>query len=145
MGTTQTKHQQVFDNILAANAQVNFDIKTADDACNVHGLILDIHVGNTGVGLTFGQWALVLRPRGQAINTPVITTSQINLEFEIPIFWMLGNWMTEAGQIDHIGGAPKSSRNCARNSILTVSVESSALSGSSVRVHGTATWFETTK
>jgi len=59
---------------------------------------------------------------------------------------MLGTWMTsDTGVVSHIGGSPRTSRNCPRGGRLVLAVANSALSGSTVRIHGTMTWFETTK
>jgi len=145
MGITQTKRQQAFDTTVAANALASIVLRVRSDPCNIHGLILDVHVGNTGVGLSFGQWCVVLMPRADT-TIPVMTTAGINTEDANPIFWMLGNWMThETGGIDHIGGAPKSSRNCGQAGVLRFIIENSPVSGSTVRIHGTASWFETAK
>jgi len=144
LGITQTKRQAVMDITVAANAHGTFTINTAEDPCNIHGLIVDLHAGITGAGLTFGQWALVLLPRGTG-PLPIIDTTAINAEADNPVFWMLGNYMMVAESVDHFGGAPKTSRNCPRGGRLIIRVSNSALSGSTIRVHGTITWFETIK
>ena len=87
MGTTQTKRMQTLDNTIAANAQVTFTIDTADDPCNIHGLIVDMHVGNTGVGLSFGQWIAYVQPRGST-SGPIIDTTAINAEQDNPIIFL---------------------------------------------------------
>ncbi len=145
MGVSQTKRTQSIDNTIAANAQVATIISTSEDPCNIHGLIADMFLGQTGVGLTFGYWALVLLPRGDTA-VPTLNTTTINAEQFSSVVWMLGSWMTDdAGVISHIGGAPKSSRNCPRNGRLVLSIHNSALSGSTVRIHGMLSWFETIK
>ena len=145
MGITQTKRQQVLDNTVVVNGQVNLVINAADDPCNIHGLILDIKIGSTGAGLSFGQWGLVLLPRSSTADVDM-TTATLNTEVDNPVFWMLGTWMTDiTGGLDRIGGAPKTSRNCPRGGRLRLSIKNSALSGSTIRVHGTVTWFETIK
>ncbi len=145
MGITQTKRQQAIDNTVAANAQVNTVINTADDPCNIHGLIIDIRIGSLSTGLSFGQWAVTLMPR-VGTNAPVLTTSTINSEIDNPVFWMLGSWMTDlTGGLDRVGGAPRTSRNCPRGGRLQFNLENSAVSGSGIRFHGTATWFEVIK
>jgi len=81
-------------------------------------------------------------PRGTGTD-PNITTSGLNAELDNPIVWMVGNWMVVAESVDHFGGAPKSSRNCPKGGRLKLAVNNSALSGSTVRIRGTVTWFET--
>jgi len=146
MGISQTKRWVAFDNIIGANAQQSTTV-TAKEPCNVHGLILDVFVGQTGAGLSFGYWMLLLMPRpAAAVSEPIINTTNLNLELENPLTWMLGSWMTDdAGVVSHVGGAPKSSRNCPRDSRLILIIQNSALSGSSIRTHGIMTWFETIK
>jgi len=145
MGISQTKRVRAFDNTVAANAQIGLILNTADDPCNIHGLITDMMIGQTGVGLSFGYWALCLLPRGTTAN-PVLTTTALNSEVDNPIFWMVGTWMTDdAGVVSHIGGAPRTSRNCPRGGRLVLVIANSALSGSTIRTHGVATWFETIK
>jgi len=144
MGVSQTKRTQAVDNTVAVNAQSSFVI-TSEDPCNIHGLMLDLMVGQISTGLTFGYWAMFLKPRSDT-NVPVLNTTNINAESFSAITWMQGTWMTDdAGVISHIGGAPKSSRNCPRGGALVLVVANSALSGSTVRIHGTITWFETIK
>jgi len=145
MGISQTKRQAAIDNTVAAGGLAAFTIKTADDPCNVHGLILDVRIASTGAGVSFGQWALVLKPRGSTAD-PSLTTTGINAELDNPIFWMLSTWMTNGVSfVDRFGGAPRTSRNCPRGATLRLLVESSALSAGGTRVHGTVTWFETIK
>ncbi len=144
MGVSQTKRVQAIDNTIAPNAQVNIVILTSEEPCNIHGLILDLHIGSLGAGLTFGQWVLSLLPRTGGLN-PNVTTAGINAEADNPIFWMVGNWMVFGETIDHFGGAPRTTRNCPRGGRLLLSANNSALSGASVRIRGTATWFETIK
>jgi len=144
LGVSQTKRTRGFDVIIAANAQGSLAI-TSEDPCNVHGLMADFMIGQTGAGLTFGYWALYLLPR-ESTSEPVLNTTNLNSEIDTAVMWMVGTWMTDdAGVVSHIGGAPKSSRNCPRDGRLVFIIANSALSGSSVRVHGTLTWFETIK
>jgi len=145
MGITQTKRQQALDNTIAVGGQITFVLNTASDPCNIHGLMLDINIGsNVGSEHNFGAWALVLSPRGTT-GIPAITTGAINFEADNPIFWMLGSWMNIDRGFTHIGGAPRTSRNCPRGGRLQVTIANSPVSTSAVRVHGTATWFETIK
>jgi len=145
MGITQTKRTSALDNTTAANAQTNTIISTSEDPCNIHGLQVDMMLGQTGAGLTFGYWAVYLLPRvGTAF--PTLQTTQINAEQDTAVLWMLGTWMTDdSGVISHIGGSPRTSRNCPRGGRLVFILANSALSGSTVRIHGTFTWFETIK
>jgi len=144
MGISQTKRVQAFDSTVAANAQAAFSI-VADQPCNIHGLILDMMIGQTSVGLTFGYWVLYLLPRGTTA-IPTANTAGLNGENNNPVMWMLGTWMTDdAGVISHIGGSPRTSRNCPEKGRLILVIHNSALSGSGVRLHGTMTWFETLK
>jgi len=143
MGISQTKRQQVIDNTISAGTQVNTTIRTIGDPCNIHGLILDLWIGSRLVTQhNFGQWAVLINPRG-GTGTPSITTTSINAEQDNPLFWMLGSWMTVESDKSHVGGAPRTSRNCPTNSKLTLAIESSALSEGASRIHGTVTWFET--
>jgi len=135
----------VIDNTVALGGQLDVIINTADDPCNIHGLILDIWAGVVSSTVpTFGQWALMVLPRG---NTPVpaLTTTSLNNEDNNPVIWMLGSWLASGDDKAHVGGAPRTSRNCPRNGRLVFSIENSALSGTGIRVHGVATWFETIK
>ena len=141
MGVSQTKRTQGHDNTIVPGAQTVFT-NTSEDACNIHGLILDLLVGGLSTGLNFGHWALCLLPRSSTA-VPVITTTNLNSEIDSPVMWMLGTWMLNNDSISHIGGAPKSSRNCPRGGRLVAIIESSVLSASNVRVHGNSTWFET--
>ena len=145
MGVTQTKRMLATDNTIAANAQLDRIISTSEDPCNIHGLMMDFMVGQTGAGLTFGYWALMLFPRGDT-SFPTLNTTGINTQLFEAVVWMSGTWMTDdAGVVSHIGGAPRTSRNCPRGGRLVLVISNSALSASTVRVHGTVTWFETTK
>ncbi len=145
MGISQTKYMQAIDNTISLGSTLVVNIKTGGDACNIHGLILDLFVGsNVGAEHNFGHWALALLPRTSGPN-PLITTAGINNEQDNPIIWMLGSWMIVDRGFTHIGGAPRTSRNCPANAVLKVLIENSAVSTTAVRVHGNATWFETTK
>jgi len=141
----QTKRVQVIDNTIAAGTQLNVTIKTLEDACNVHGLILDLWVGQQVLTFhDFGKWALMVVERKTA-GIPLLTTTSLNAENDNTTFWMLGSWMVVDQDRVHIGGAPRTSRNCRKDSRLIVGIENSAVSAGAVRVHGTVTWFETTK
>ncbi len=145
MGIAQTKRIQVIDNTVSAGAQLNVTLKSGEDACNVHGLILDLWVG--GQVLTqhnFGKWALSTVIRSGA-GAPNLTTTSLNAETDNPVIWMLGAWMIVDPDRIHVGGAPRTSRNCASKSKIVFSLENSAVSAGAVRVHGVCTWFETTK
>jgi len=145
MGVSQTKRQQGISNTVSAGGQSDTILNTASDPCNIHGLIVDLWVGSEVTGQhDFGHWSVVLQPRGDA-STPAINTGAISLEAANPIFWMLGSWMVIGPDKSHIGGAPRTSRNCPRGGRLKVSVENSALSAGAVRYHGNASWFETIK
>ncbi len=145
LGVTQTKRIQVIDNTVALGTQLNVTLNTADDPCNIHGLILDLWAGVvTSTVPTFGQWALSLLPRG-GTTAPALTTAGLNAETNNPIIWMLGSWLASGDDKAHIGGAPRTSRNCPRGGRLIVGIENSALSGTGIRIHGVATWFETIK
>jgi len=145
MGISQTKRQQVIDNTVALGAQLNVTLNTATDPCNIHGLVLDVWIGSqVDTQHDFGKWAVVLQPRATA-GAPVLTTTALNSEIDNPIFWMLGSWMLVGPGWNHVGGAPRTSRNCPRDGRLRFIVENSSVSAGSVRVHGTATWFETIK
>ncbi len=143
MGVSQTKRTQAVDTTVTANATTEFVISTSEDPCNIHGLIVDVHIGNTSAGLNFGQWGVFLLPRKDT-SSPGIQTSAVNSEEASAVTWMLGNWMNVLETVDHIGGAPKSSRNCPRQGRLVFKLENSPVSVGTVRVHGTFTWFETT-
>jgi len=144
MGVSQTKRERALDNIIAANAQVALTIQS-EDPCNIHGLIFDMMIGQTSVGLTFGYWKMFLLPR-TSTPVPVVNTANINTEDDTAVTWMSGTWMTDdAGVVSHIGGAPRTSCNCSRGGRLVLVIANSALSGSSVRIHGTVSWFETIK
>ena len=145
MGTTQTKRYQAIDNTISLGAQLDVEIAKATDPCNVHGLILDLWVGsNVGAEHNFGKWMLNALPRAET-NPPLIKTSDINTEKDSAVCWMLGSWMIVDRGVAHIGGAPRTSRNCPRNGRINLSIENSSLSTTAVRVHGVATWFETQK
>jgi len=145
MGISQTKRLSAFDDIIAANAQGVFFVTTSEEPCNIHGMILDMMIGQTGAGLTFGYWILALLPRKDT-GVPIVNTATLNTEDYSAITWMVGTWMTDdAGVVSHIGGAPRTSRNCPRGGRLVMIIHNSALSGSSVRTHGTASWFESIK
>jgi len=143
MGTTQTKRTQGIDSTIAANANASFTI-SSEEPCNIHGLITDVFVGNTGAGLNFGHWGVYLLPR-TSTGVPVPTTGNLNTEIDSAVTWMTGTWMCNTESVAHIGGAPRSSRNCPRGGRLVLVIENSALSASLVRVHGVQTWFETIK
>jgi len=145
LGTTQTKRVQVIDNTVALGAQLDVTLNTAGDPCNIHGLILDIWVGQQVATFhDFGNWALMLLPRGASV-IPSLTTTSLNNEKNNPVMWMNGNWMLVDLDRNHVGGAPRTSRNCPRDGRLVFSLENSAISQGAVRVHGVATWFETIK
>ncbi len=145
MGITQTKREQAIDNTISLGSQLSQVINTSEDPCNIHGLSLDLFVGsNVGAEHNFGKWKLFLMPR-TGTNIPTLTTTAVNDERDSAITWMLGSWMIVDRGFAHIGGAPRTSRNCPRGGRLVLVVENSALSTTAVRVHGTMTWFETTK
>jgi len=144
LGISQTKRIQAVDDIVAPNTTGGITI-TSEEPCNIHGMQIDVQIGNTAAGLTFGYWAVYLLPRGSTA-LPTLNTTNLNNEQDSPVTWMLGSWMTDdAGVVSHVGGSPKTSRNCPRGGRLVLSIANSVLSGSSVRLHGTITWFETTK
>ena len=144
MGTSQTKRVRVIDNTVAAGAQLN-DILPQTDACNVHGLIVDLWVGSqVDTQHDFGKWALMQLPRGTT-PIPSLVTSTLNTEVDAATFWMIGSWMLIGPDHNHIGGAPRTSRNCPAQGRLVIAIENSSVSAGAVRVHGTVTWFETTK
>ena len=144
MGVSQTKRFQVIDNTLAPNAQLNDVISTSEDPCNIHGLQLDVWVGTTTAGLNFGAWGLWLLPR-QATAVPILTTTALNTEVDSAVNWLLGAWLQNENAFNHVGGAPRTSRNCPRGGRLVFSIASSAVSATTTRIHGVVTWFETTK
>jgi len=145
MGVSQTKREQAIDNTISVGAQLDVDLVTVVDPCNIHGLIVDMFVGsNVGAEHNFGHWSVHVRPR-TGTGAPAMTTTGINLEKDIAIKWMQGSWMIVDRGFTHIGGAPRTSRNCPRGGRLTVSIGNSAVSTTAVRVHGVATWFETQK
>jgi len=142
LGVTQTKRQLVIDNTISAGASLN-SVLPISDACNVHGLIVDIWVGSqVDTQHDFGKWAVMQLPRG-GTGIPAITTANINTENDNAVFWMLGAWMIIGPDHNHIGGAPRTSRNCPKNGRVVVAIENSSVSAGAVRVHGTVTWFET--
>ncbi len=144
MGITQTKRVFVIDNTVSAGAQLNVQIP-ADSPCNIHGLILDLWVGQQVLTFhDFGKWALLLLPRGGA-GVPSLTTTSLNSGVDQAVIWMLGAWMVVDQDRNHVGGAPRTSRNCPQQGRLFFALENSALSAGAVRVHGTVTWFETRK
>ncbi len=144
LGIAQTKKLFVIDNTIGAGAQLDVEIP-ADTPCNVHGLILDVWVGSqVATQHDFGNWALFALPR-TASGVPPITTSGVNAENFASTVWMFGNWMLIGPDHNHVGGAPKSSRNCPDAGRLVFSLENSAVSAGAVRVHGTVSWFETRK
>jgi len=144
MGISQTKRLSALDNTVAANAENVLNIQS-EEPCNIHGLIVDIMIGQTGTGLSFGYWSLYLIPRPVA-TTLALNTTNINGENDSAVTWMIGTWMTDdAGVISHIGGSPRTSRNCPRGGKLVLVISNSALSGSTIRIHGTLSWFETIK
>ena len=134
----------VIDNTVAPGAQFNDVIITSEDPCNIHGMILDVTIGTNVAGLNFGNWALSLLPRS-ATAVPILTTAAANTEVDSAVFWLFGSWMTEASVFARIGGSPRTSRNCPRGGRLVFGVENSAVSGTTVRIRGTVTWFETIK
>jgi len=145
LGISQTKRQQGIDFTVSAGAQGLATLNTAADPCNIHGLILDLWVGSEVTGQhDFGHWSVVLQPR-EDTSAPSMTTSGISAEDANAIFWMLGTWMLIGPDKVHIGGAPRTSRNCPRGGRLRVLVENSVLSAGAMRVHGNASWFETIK
>ena len=145
MGISQTKRMQAIDNTVSAGAQLDVVLNTADDPCNIHGLIIDLWVGQQVVTFhDFGKWALFLLPR-TGTSVPSINTTGVNSENASSVIWMLGTWMVVDVDRAHVGGAPRTSRNCPRGGRLVVSIENSSVSAGAVRVHGVATWFETIK
>jgi len=143
LGISQLRRQFALDFTVLANATGNANVNIPSDPCNVHGLIVDVRIGSIGIGLSFGTWALTLRPRAST-SIPDLRTADINAEKDNPVFWMLGSWMAdEQGAVDRVGGSPRTSRNCPRDSKLNFAVENSPISGATVRVHGVVTWFET--
>ena len=144
MGISQTKRQQVIDNTISAGSQLDVTMP-GEDACNIHGLIVDLWVGSqVDTQHDFGKWAVMLLPR-EGTGVPSLTTANLNNEKDASVFWMLGSWMIIGPDHNHIGGAPRTSRNCPRQGRMIISIENSAVSAGAVRVHGTVTWFETTK
>jgi len=144
LGISQTKRTFAIDNTVSLGAQLDVPIP-ANDPCNIHGLILDVWVGSEVTGQhDFGKWGLFLLPR-TGTSVPPINTAGVNAEAAVSTIWMLGSWMLIGPDHNHVGGAPKSSRNCPNSGRLVFSLENSAVSAGAVRVHGTVTWFETTK
>jgi len=144
MGVSQTKRISAVDNTIAAGGQLDIEIKS-DNACNIHGLIVDLWVGQQVATFhDFGYWAVSLLPRTQT-QVPNLITSQVNDERDSAVFWMLGSWMIVDTDRAHVGGAPRTSRNCPRDGRMVVSISNAALSAGSVRVHGVISWFETVK
>jgi len=135
---------QVIDNTVAAGAQLDVVIP-ADDPCNIHGLIVDVWIGSqVDTQHDFGKWALFLLPRtGTAV--PSINTAGVNNELNNSVTWILGSWMLIGPDHNHVGAAPRTSRNCPKAGRLVFSVENSAVSAGAVRVHGTITYFQTVK
>ena len=144
MGVSQTKRTQAIDNTIAAGAQLDVVLNTAEDPCNIHGLIIDLWIGQQVVTFhDFGYWAVFILPRkGTAV--PPLTTTNINNENDSAVTWMLGTWMVVDVDRAHIGGAPRTSRNCPRGGRMVISMANSAISAGAVRAHGVASWFETT-
>ena len=133
----------MIDNTVGAGAQLNVPIP-ATQSCNVHGLILDVWVGSqVDTQHDFGKWGICQLPRGTTA-IPLLTTTALNTEVDAATFWMLGSWMIIGPDHNHVGGAPRTSRNCPKNGRMVFVLENSALSAGAVRVHGTVTWFETT-
>jgi len=144
LGVSQTKRNRGIDNTIGINADATITV-TSEEPCNIHGLQVDVMIGNVGAGLSFGYWALYLLPRGST-NLPTLNTSNLNNEQDSAVTWMLGTWMTtDTGVVSHIGGSPRTSRNCPRGGRLVLIVANSVISASTVRMHGVMTWFETTK
>jgi len=145
MGITQTKRVQVIDNTAAPGVQTDVVLNTADDPCNIHGLILDLWMSQSTAGLTsFGNWALSLLPRA-ATAVPILTTANLNLEVDNPVFWGVSSFNVIGSNSIRVGMAPRTSRNCPRSGRLVLGFFNSAVSTGTVRLHGTATWFETIK
>jgi len=145
MGISQTKRTQGIDGTISAGTQVNTLLNTAGDPCNIHGFQLDLWIGSRLITQhNFGHWAVTLQPRGDT-TMPNIKTSDLSAELSSSIMWMLGSWMTVESDKAHIGGAPRTSRNCPKGGRLQVAIESSALSEGASRFHGNAQWFETIK
>jgi len=142
---SQTKRTQAIDNTIAAGAQLDVLLNTAAEPCNVHGLIIDLWVGQQVVTFhDFGYWAVTILPR-TTTSVPVLNTSNVNQEKDSAVMWMLGTWMVVDTDRAHIGGAPRTSRNCNRGARMFISIANSSVSAGSVRAHGVATWFETIK
>ena len=145
MGVSQTKRSVAIDNTISVGANLAQDLVNVEDPCNVHGLILDLWIGsNVGAEHNFGKWAVFAQPRTNT-NIPTVNTTNVNDERDSAITWMLGAWMIVDRGSTHIGGAPRTSRNCPRGGRITLAIENSTLSTTAVRVHGVCTWFETQK
>jgi len=144
LGISQTKRTFAIDNTVNAGAQLDVQIP-ANDPCNIHGLILDVWVGSqVDTQHDFGKWALLLLPRS-GTGVPSMDTSGVNSENSVSTIWMLGSWMIIGPDHNHVGGAPRTSRNCPNSGRLFFVLENSSVSAGAVRVHGTVSWFETTK
>jgi len=145
LGISQTKRTQGIDNTIAAGAQLNVTINASEEPCNIHGLVLDLWIGQQVATFhDFGYWALYLLPR-VTTSVPVLNTTNLGDERDSAVTWMLGSWMVVDTDKAHVGGAPRTSRNCPRGGRLVLTIANAALSAGSVRVHGIATWFETVK
>jgi len=141
---SQTKRSQGLDNTISVGGQTSFTV-TASNPCNVHGLILDLHIGsNVGAEHNFGYWALYLLPREQT-SIPTVNTTNMTDERDTQVMWMAGSWTVIDRGFIHIGGAPRTSRNCPKDGRLVLVISNSALSTTAVRANGLMTWFETIK
>ncbi len=144
MVTVTQKRIQAFDDTLVAGASSTFTMQQSYDFdCNCHGVMVDIWVGANAAGQTafaFGHWALTVKQRGST-SLPAVTTSALLAELDNPIIWAVGTWMANQNPVPIII-APRTSRNIPKGAKLSLTIGSSALSAFTVRLHGTAHWFE---
>ncbi len=146
MVTVTQKRIQAYDDTIAAGNSSTFTLQQAYPTdCNCHGVMVDIWVGANAAGQTafsFGHWVLSVKQRGST-NLPVVTTAGLIAELDNPIIWAVGTWMANQNPVPIIV-APRTSRNIPKGAKLSLTIGSSALSAFTVRVHGTAHWFEKT-
>ena len=80
MGLSQTKRTQAIDNTVAAGAQLDVILNTTEEPCNIHGLIIDLWVGQQVATFhDFGYWAVSILPR-TTTTVPVLNTTNVNQE-----------------------------------------------------------------
>jgi len=107
-------------------------------------MMIDFWVGAgsaSQTSMSFGHWVLAIRQRGSTSN-PSLVTSTLDSEVDNPIIWASGSWMANQNPVP-VFVNPRTSRNIPKGATLVLIVQSSPLSAFTVRIHGTAHWFET--